>query len=211
LNHTSGIRDYGSNPAYIDAVQTRQPAWTDDVFAEHTLKWPLLFEPGSGWSYANPGYWLLLQIAQRESGLDFDGVIQRYITQPLGLRQTRVAHGIFSNFLPEYPAEWVWHGLLISSAEDVARFMASKLVEPLGTKLIRVPGEQPLWTSPHYGYGLMVEPGVRFGHNGGGPAFSASCFRFLSSNITGCVLMQSDENNAAFKQVLNDAHRIGAE
>jgi len=46
-------------------------------------------------------------------------VIKKYITDPLGLRKTRVAHGIFSDLLPDYPSEWVWHGLLISSAMDM--------------------------------------------------------------------------------------------
>jgi D-alanyl-D-alanine carboxypeptidase len=209
LNHTSGLRDYGGLPAYINAVNTLQPPWSDSEFAEQTLRQPLLFGPGTGWSYSNAGYWLLSQIAQRESGLDFDGVIGRYILQPLGLRQTSVAHGIFSAALPGYPAEWVWHGLLIASACDVARFIASDLVLPLTRQLTKVPGAQPLWKAPHYGYGLMVEPGVRYGHNGGGPKYNAACFKFIARGLTGCVLMESNQDNAAFRQLLALAETNG--
>jgi D-alanyl-D-alanine carboxypeptidase len=208
LTHTSGLRDYGNNPAYIEAVKTRQPAWADETFAEHTLRQPLLFEPGAGWSYSNPNFWLLSQIAQRQSGLDFEGVIRQQIILPLRLAQTRVANGIFSSRLPEYPAGWVWHGLLIASAEDVARFMASGLVTPLGRHLVKVPGVQPLWDAPHYGYGLMVEPGVRLGHNGGGPGYTASCFKFIAPDVTGCVLTESEpEGDDAFIQLLALAKR----
>jgi D-alanyl-D-alanine carboxypeptidase len=201
LNHTSGLRDYGNLTTYNNAVSKHQPVWSDDEFADYTLRLPLLFEPGSGWSYSNPGFWLLSQIIQHESGLDFDGVIKRYITEPFGLHKTRVAHGIFSDLLPEYPAEWVWHGLLISSAEDVARFMSSELVQPLTTSLVKVPFDHPLWVSPHYGYGLMVEPDVLFGHAGGGPVYNTACFRFMSDGCTICVLIQSVEDWAAFRHL----------
>jgi hypothetical protein len=43
-----------------------------------------------------------------------------------------VADGQFAEDLPGYPAQWVWHGLLLSSAEDVARFMASDQARSLG-------------------------------------------------------------------------------
>jgi D-alanyl-D-alanine carboxypeptidase len=202
LSHTSGLRDYGANPAYIQAVNSRGPVWTDDEFAMQTLRQPLLFEPGCGWSYANPGFWLLSQIAQRESGLDFDGVIRRTILEPLGLSKTFVARGIFPKELPEYPAGWVWHGLLISTAADVARFMTSDLVTPLNKQLMKVPGEHPHWSAPHYGYGLMVEPGIRYGHEGEGLKFTAACYRFLPEGLTGCVIMESNHTGAAFEHLL---------
>ncbi len=207
LQHTSGLRDYGNLPEYMQAVESRQPAWTDAEFSQHTLHQPLLFEPGTKFSYSNPGYWLLSQIAQRESQLDFDDVIDKYIIHPLGLVQTKAVHGIFSPVLPDYPAEWVWHGLVISTALEVARFMASDLVVPLLQKQIRVPGTFPHWTEPHYGFGLMIEPNVRYGHEGGGPGFSAACYRFLPSNLTGCVLLQSTPGEA-FELLLKEHKKI---
>lgn len=203
LNHTSGLRDYGNIPAYSNAVTAHLPVWSDDEFSGYTLRKPLLFEPGTGWSYSNPGFRLLSLIAQYEAGLDFDGVIKKYITEPLGLHKTSVAHGIFSDLLPEYPAEWVWHGLLISSAEDVALFMASELVRPLAVSPVMVPLKHPLWVSPHYGYGLMVDTGVLFGHAGGGPLYNTACFTFISDGCTICVLMQSEEEWSAFRRVIS--------
>jgi D-alanyl-D-alanine carboxypeptidase len=144
----------------------------------------------------------LSQIIQKESELDFAALIDRHVVDVLGLANTRVAHGVFADDLPGYPAGWVWHGFLMSSAADAVTFMRSTLVKPLMGTLVAVPGDYPLWNSPHNGFGLMVEPGVRFGHNGGGPGYSASCFHFMGSESTGCVLMQSDDEQAAMKHLL---------
>lgn len=202
LLHTSGLRDYGGLPAYLEAVKRGGPAWSDETFADNTLRQPLLFEPGTGWAYSNAGYWLLGQIVQRETGQDLAGVLQRTIFEPLDLRSTRLARGIFSAALPAYPAEWVWHGLLLSCAQEVVRFMASDLTAPLARKLAAVPGPQPGWTAPHYGFGLMVDPGIRYGHLGGGPSYHAACFTFLPTRWTGCVLLQSHQDGAAHERLL---------
>ena len=202
LQHTSGLRDYGSLPAYHDAVKAGGVAWSDETFADHTLRQPLLFDPGTGWAYSNPGYWLLGQIAQRETGLDLAGVLRRTIVEPLDLRCTHLACGVFSETLPNYRAEWVWHGLLVASAADVARFMASDLAAPLAEHVVPVPGQHEHWVAPHYGYGVMVDPGIRYGHLGGGPGFSAACFQFIASSRTLCVLMQSEQEGAAHEHLL---------
>ncbi len=202
LQHTGGLRDYGGLPAYHDAVKAGGAAWSDETFADHTLRRTLLFEPGAGWAYSNPGYWLLGQIAQRETGLDLAGVFRRTIVEPLGLHSVHLAHGVFSDALPTYRAEWVWHGLLLASAADVARFMASDLAARLAEHIVPVPGQHPHWIAPHYGYGVMVEPGLRYGHLGSGPGFSAACFKFIASGRTLCVLMQSELDGAAHEHLL---------
>ncbi len=204
LNHTSGLRDYGALPEYVEAVRSGQPAWSDDTFADYTLRQPLLFEPGEGWSYSNPGYWLLSQIVQQECGLSFDDAIRQLVCQPLGLTSISVAHHQFVDDLPEYPAEWVWPGVLKSNARDVVRFMHSSRTRALLSNLTAVSFEHPLWTAPHYGYGLMVEPGIRYGHNGGGPNYSASCFHFVETGLTGCVLMRAHDEDAAMKVLLEE-------
>jgi len=204
LAHTSGLTDYGGLPEYGSDIQAGLPPWSDDDFADHTLRKPLLFEPGEGWAYSNPGYWLLSQIVQKHTGLSFENVIHDLIAEPLGLSSTRVARGQFADDLPSYPAEWVWHGVLMSSARDIVHFMNSDFVAPLLAKLTKVPFEHPLWTNAHYGYGLMVDPEIRFGHNGEGPNYSASCYHFTESGLTGCVLMQADGEGRAMEVLLKE-------
>ena len=213
LTHSSGIPDYFSaSPAYSAAVLAAQQAtpasntsatetatkapWSDEVFAEHTLRQPLIFEPGSGFSYSNPNYWLLGRILERETDCSVAEVVQEHIAKPLGLESMRWAEGIFAKDLPNYASGWVWHGLLLGSALDVARFMASPLIDALRSQPVDVPGSHPDWVRPQYGYGLMIEPGECFGHNGEGPGYSASCFHFNQSNHTLCVLRRSPNSGA---------------
>ena len=188
LNHSSGLIDYGGLSEYQQAVSEAGPPWSDEEFAARTLQQPLLFTPGTRFSYSNPGYWLLKKILEHEHGKSWAVVLTDLITSALQLDDTRVVHGQFAKDLADYPAQWVWHGVITSSALDVARFMASELIEPLRQNLIQVTGQQAPWVDPHYGYGLMVEPGKSYGHNGDGPGYSASCFHFVEHGITGCVL-----------------------
>ena len=176
LNHTSGIRDYGALVEYNDAIDTVVP-WTDEQFAEHTLQKPLLFNPGQNWSYSNPGYWLLSQIIQTNTGVGFADYLQQFIIEPLDLLDTKVATGIFAYDLERYAAEWVWHGLLLSSASDLVKFIRSDLVKPLlnSSDLVSVPIDHRDWSDPRSAYGLMVDVDRRFGHNGDGPHYSAAC------------------------------------
>jgi D-alanyl-D-alanine carboxypeptidase len=208
LNHTSGLRDYGGLSEYVHAVESGDPPWSDDVYANHTLRKPLLFEPGEGWAYSNPGYWLLTQIVQIHTGIGFDEALRKFISDPLGLAATKVTHGQFADDLPAYPAEWVWHGLVTSTASDVVRFMRSPLVGPLRAHLSKVPFEHPLWVDAHYGYGLMVDPGVRYGHNGEGPKYSASCYHFIETGLTGCVLTQADGEEEAMQELLVEIAKL---
>jgi len=203
LNHTSGITDYASSPEYHEAIQSGG-IWSDEDFAHLTLHQDLLFEPGSKWSYSNPGYWLLSKIVQIESGLGFDAYISKFVSKPLELKDTSVAHGTYAADLPNYPAEWVWPGLLLSTATEVVRFMTSSLVSPLyeENKLVMVPINHPDWANPAWGYGLMVDKGVRYGHNGDGPKYSSACFRFLESGLTGCVLCSAEVEGAATTRLL---------
>ncbi len=203
LTHTSGLRDYGALPEYEQAIRSGAEPWSDTEFAARTLQQPLLFEPGNGFSYANPGYWLLNQIVAREADAPFAEAMRSLILEPLALADTRVAEGVFADDLPWYPAAWVWHGLLVGSPTDAATFMRSAFTEPLRAVSVPVPGDHPGWRQPHYALGLMTEPGDRFGHNGGGPGYTAACYHFERSGRTLCALERgSGREDAAMQEVL---------
>ena len=203
LTHSAGLRDYGALPEYEQAIRTGRKPWSDDEFAEHTLRQPLLFEPGSRFSYSNPGYWLLNRIIEKEADAAFAEAIHKLIIDPLSLAETSVADGTFADDLPDYPAGWVWHGLLVGSAGDAATFMSSEFASPLLAHSIPVGGLHPGWQNPHYGLGMMTEPGVRFGHNGGGPGYTAACYHFVQSGRTLCVLDRgSSTEDAAMMELL---------
>lgn len=203
LTHSAGLRDYGALPEYEQAIRSGSTAWTDTEFAALTLSRPLLFEPGSSFSYSNPGYWLLNQIITKEMGATFADAMQQLIIDPLGLTDTAVADGIFTDDLPGYPAGWVWHGLLVGSARDAAVFMGSEFVRPLLQESVPVDGLHPGWHKPRYALGLMTEPGQRYGHNGGGPGYTAACYHFETSGRTLCVLDRgSSTDDSAMQELL---------
>jgi D-alanyl-D-alanine carboxypeptidase len=59
MNHSSGIKDYGGLSEYSHDVENKKLPWSDEKFIEMTVNNELLFQPGNGFSYSNPGYWLL--------------------------------------------------------------------------------------------------------------------------------------------------------
>ncbi|MBL4864251.1 MAG: beta-lactamase family protein [Rhodobiaceae bacterium] len=213
LNHTSGLRDYGGLEDYHRAVACHETAWAGRKFADATLLQPLLFPPGKGWAYSNPGFWALKRVLEIETGQNLHELVQTHIATPLQLPSLAIVEGIFSEHLPDYPAEWVWHGLACSNTEDIARFMASPLAKPLTAHKVSVPNAGPTYPEAAYGLGVMTdESGNSFGHNGSGPGFSTSCFHFPKTGITASVLMPYDgPDDAAYSQMRGLAARHGAE
>jgi D-alanyl-D-alanine carboxypeptidase len=143
LNHAAGIPDYGGLAAYHNELRSspKRP-WSFDRFATETFRRGLLFEPGTGWSYSNPGYMLLKGIAEQVGGNSYAELIADYITGPLDLRDTAVVESLddmrslapgTSCFLAPngeardireyYHPGWVSHGVIASSCTDVARFL----------------------------------------------------------------------------------------
>jgi D-alanyl-D-alanine carboxypeptidase len=143
LDHTAGIPDYGRLDSYHDAVRASPSvSWSFERFAAETFDKGLLFEPGTGWAYSNPGYMLLKRIAEQTSGRSYAETIRERFVGPLGLART---------FAPESPADlstlvpaastalsidraprevrglyhpgWVAHGVIASTPSDIARFV----------------------------------------------------------------------------------------
>ncbi len=212
LTHTSGLRDYGALGAYQAAVSAGEKPWSDRHFADQTLTKPLLFEPGEGWAYSNPGFWLLKRICELESGASFADLVANRIAGAFAAPSLQVASGIFSDQLPTYEAGWVWHGLVCGAAKDTARFMHTGAIAHLTERKAPVPNAGPTYPRAAYGLGVMTDlDGVSYGHNGGGPGFSTSCFHFARTGITICCLMAYEgPDDAAYAQVRKLASQYDA-
>src|SRR5688572_25855884 len=88
LNHTSGLRDWGS-VAGIGGWPRGNRMHThahmlDIVSRQRALNYP----PGSAYSYTNSGYNLLAVIVDRVSGMTFAEFSKQNIFQPLGMTRT---------------------------------------------------------------------------------------------------------------------------
>lgn len=245
LNHTAGVPDYGGLAAYRDAVrETPSRAWGFERYAAETYEKGLLFEPGEGWAYSNPGYMLLRRIAERVTGLPYTRTIDELIVKPLGLGSTKLAEGPadLAGLAPatsaavsldgsrrdvrlHYDPGRVSHGVLASNAGDVARFLSAlftgRLLSPASvtamTSLTRVPvpGSRSVprarpyeWCEPSYGLGLMADPaapwGAIYGHNGGGPGYSASVFHAPELGGATVAVLGSEAEGFNAEQVVFD-------
>ena len=143
LNHTAGIPDYGGVPAYHRGVRsTPSTPWSFDQFAAETFDKGLLFAPGDGWAYSNAGYMLVKRIVEEVTGMSFRALVALHIAQPLGLHRTFVADSIedLASLAPgmsallamdgtlrdvraHYHPGWVSHGVVASTASEIARFL----------------------------------------------------------------------------------------
>jgi D-alanyl-D-alanine carboxypeptidase len=89
LQHTSGVPEYGFEPAYIaQLLQRPNLALSSYDYLNFIAGKPLLFEPGSKHKYSNTNFLLLALIADAITG-DHAQLIQKEIFQPLGLVSTK--------------------------------------------------------------------------------------------------------------------------
>ncbi|PIS05111.1 MAG: serine hydrolase [Candidatus Buchananbacteria bacterium CG10_big_fil_rev_8_21_14_0_10_42_9] len=147
LTHTSGL------PRHVpDNVDIRKRQGTLRDFYESATNAPLIFNPGSRYSYSNVGYLLLRQLVERVSNKSLGDFTLNHIFMPLGM--TGAAYGLGYNKLretvmceldsmkayagTEADEAWNWNsqywrslgapwGGVIASARDMIKFMTSFL------------------------------------------------------------------------------------
>jgi len=218
LEHTSGARDYGSLPAYHDAVRRRPlDPWSDDELLDAARRPGPDFPPGAAWAYSNTGYTLLRRLLDAHRGL-------ASFLPRLGLPRASVAERA-EDLLAAVPApsaliadgvtdvrgwyhpRWVGHRTLIASADDLLGFwrsLPSAMLDP--TTFVPIGRNAPGFAEPSYGLGVMADPrsplGPVVGHGGGGPGYAHAVFAVPSRDAVGIVLTPDetfDAQGAAFR------------
>ena len=142
LTHTSGLidtrhiqdfdRTHGMNPVSREKLLA--------VFQEH----PLLFEPGTKWSYSNFGYNLLAILLERVSGLSIHELVRKKIFDPSGMQNSttlenptvipflssRYEINYFTGITPglfHHPGWSIGSGNIVTTAEDYFKYYRSFL------------------------------------------------------------------------------------
>ena len=232
LNHTSGLPSYGLTSEYHEAVRANPGTpWSDDEFVTRTMGDELLFLPGQRWHYSNIGFLYLRQLLEQETGLTFPQIVRGYLGYPLGLPSFSGAANLddaqsltpgystalsfdrtLENVIPRYHPGWVSHGLVTSTASDLARFLdllfGGEVLDAalLEEMLIGAPvGEVHPWmVKPAYGLGLMMDTAHRFGvvagHTGGGPGYSTAAYHFPDVHghrVSAVALVNRDGSDVA--------------
>lgn len=211
LTHTSGIPNYLHEiPAVRGTFERRRS--TREQMRSYFEKEPLLFEPGTHWSYSNSGYYLLGLIVEQVSSKSYFEYLEENVYEPLGLHRTysgddseivaNRAHGyeLRGDDLVNAPP---WHylvpfsaGSLLSTAADVARyrravFQSDKISRRLRGLVTRTTSLQD-GTELQYALGGLVSSSFhghrKYSHSGEIYGYFANHAHYPAPDLTVVVL-----------------------
>jgi len=91
-NQTSGYPDYETDPKFL-------AAWNADPFHIFTyderlkiaFSRPIMFEPGTNWSYAHTNFMILGEILSKIGGKPLDALLREKVLGPMGLKNTNAS------------------------------------------------------------------------------------------------------------------------
>ena len=89
-NCTSGYPDYVTQKSFNDALY-KDPfrAWTTQDQLSYVAGKPLLYEPGTNWSYAHTNFVRLGEALSAITGQPVDELIRKRVVEPLGMQGTQ--------------------------------------------------------------------------------------------------------------------------
>lgn len=187
MTHTSGIRHYDEGEFdlkdHFDTVEAGTAIFRDD---------PLLFEPGTQYSYSTYAYNLLAGMVESVAGQSFDDYLRDNLWGPSGMEATYLEHqgDIVPNRVRQYvkseESPWVrnapfadlsikWAGGgMISTAPDLVRFAlaldAGSIISAETHGRMATPMELADGTLSEYGLGWRIAEdatGLWISHSGG--------------------------------------------
>jgi CubicO group peptidase (beta-lactamase class C family) len=219
LQHTSGLRDWGSIADMAGWPRTTRVHTHAHVLDIVSRQRALNFEPGTDWSYSNTGYNLAAVIVSRVAGEPFPEFTRERIFEPLGMTRTSwrddytrivrdraVAYtGRRGEFSQEMPFENVYgNGGLLTTVGDLLRWNQNFETMKVGgaeiVKLEQTPGTFKDGGGFDYAYGLFIREyrGQRdIGHSGSTAAYRAHLLRLPDLGVSVSVLCNAGGGNAS--------------
>ena len=223
LGHRAGVPNYGPLADYTVAVARGDNAWPAQEMLARAKADTLLFAPGVGWNYSNIGYYYVRLAVEHATDSDLRSALHATVFAPLGLhafmtRRKEDVQRVLWRDLHGYDPNWVYHGLILGTASDAARFLHRLFTSNFLTAKSQAAmfGSVPLpfslpdrkFGEPTCGTGLMIDPksrhGLMFGHTGGGPGSVSAVYRFpnLDPPRTVAVFADDDDEAALERHVL---------
>jgi len=210
LNHTSGLRDWGSVEEIAGWPRTTRVYTHDHVIDIMSRQQHLNFPSGTNWSYSNTGFNLAAIIASRVSGDSFAEFSRKNVFAPLGMTHTqwrddftRIVKGraiAYSDSRGEFhqnmPFEDIHgNGGLLTTVGDLLKWNEN-FVEPKvgGVDFVRqqqTPGKFNDGRSHDYGLGLFIGEykGLKqVSHSGATAGYRAFLTRFPDQHVSVAVL-----------------------
>src|SRR5262245_27642833 len=210
LNHTSGLRDWGSIAALAGWPRTSRVYTHAHVLEIVSQQRSLNFVPGSHWSYTNTGYNLAAIMVSRVSGISFSDFTKRRIFEPLGMTHTswrddhtRVVKGRATAYSEQpdgfhtlMPFENVYgNGGLLTTVVDLLKWNENFVDPKVGDVSFVVQQQQPGkfndGRSLDYAFGLFVGSykGLReIYHSGTTAGYNAFLSRYPDQHVSVAVL-----------------------
>jgi CubicO group peptidase (beta-lactamase class C family) len=229
LNHTSGLRDWGSVVGIAGWPRTTRVHTHAHVLDVISRQRSLNFPSGTRWSYSNSGYNLAAIIVSRVSGRSFAEFTRERIFTPLGMSRTswrddytRVVKDRAIAYTPagtgfamNMPFENVHgNGGLLTTVGDLLRWVRNFSVPTVGdaafVKEAQEPGRFSDGRQHDYAMGLRIAPhrGVReVGHSGSTAGYTAYLADYPDRQVSVAVLCNVSSANATqFARAVADVY-----
>ena len=163
LTHTGGLSDTSN---LIEGTNAERPP---EAYIAAALGTGLAFEPGNGWAYCSPGFWVMAELVNRLRGTPYVDDLAQRLAVPLGLERTGYVtsapqpehfveartEGEWDAHLPEqvrrgaYPA-----GGVVSTVPDLLRFGRAFLAGSAESTLLSPALRERLWERHATGWNL---------------------------------------------------------
>ncbi len=194
LAHTSGMPEYfdGSD---IEVAATK-PITFDQIMARIAGK-PLLFEPGSNWSYCDTGYIMLGRVIELISHESYHHYVQTHLLDKAGMdktftmaQETRLKdmalpyHRVGGKTEPDHPVSESFAGAagdLVTTLAELEKWnealTSGKIVSPADYALMTTSNMTTKHGDSGYGMGLFIDSyddQPRIGHTGGSLGFTTA-------------------------------------
>lgn len=215
LTHTSGMGNYWT-PEYMRTSKDRFRAVEDylPLFADQ----PLLFEPGSSYSYSNSGFMVLGLIVERVSGQSYFDYVREHIYEPARMKNTDAYEldSVVPNHAVGYTHQGAGTGELrnnlflhvvkggpagggYSTVQDLLSFsnalLGHRLLTEKMTNQVLESKVESDGANRTYGYGFrnLLENGHRVvGHAGGFPGINSYLDMYVDLGYTVAVMSNRD-------------------
>lgn len=219
LNHTSGLRDWGSVAGIEGWPRTRRAHTHMHVLDIASRQMSLNYPPGEYYSYTNTGYNLQAILVERVSGMPFAQFSKERIFEPLGMTRTqwrddftrivkdraiaysRNREGSWFTLMPFEDVHG--NGGLLTTVEDLLKFTQNletgelwgpRYLEEMHTRGVLTSGD-----TIHYASGLRLTAykGLRqVEHSGSTAGYRGHLTRFPDQGLALAVMCNTTTGNA---------------
>lgn len=219
LNHTSGLRDWGSVAGIEGWPRTRRAHTHVHVLDILSRQRELNYPAGAYYSYTNSGYNLQAILVERVSGMSFADFSRTRIFEPLGMTRTqwrddfnRIVKDRAVAYRPVGPDAWAMlmpfedvhgNGGLLTTVEDLLKFTQNLETGALGgPRFLEEMHRRGVLTSGQviaYASGLQVGTykGVRqVQHSGSTAGYRGHLARFPDQKVAVAVMCNTASGNA---------------